>query len=216
MSGVAIFRPQSCSLYRKPDRAIVRVGRKTVLRECYMRLMSCAIAFAVAFGTVLPAGAAGIVGNAPQVIVMDRHVTGFVRSLDDVLSALRSAGFNAGATDLRGRLEQFEAPFADIHTTASLDQIVGEAGFASYSEWVRIARSVLVTENWISHPPETESVDVTIRALKGDPFLSDTQRAKLISALRETVGPRIVRPLGINIETVRPHVANIRRAFGTY
>ena len=183
-----------------------------------MRWVPGTFATAILIGLALPphAQAAGIVGAAPQVIVLDRHVVGFVRSIDDVLSALRQAGFTADAGDLRGRLAQFEAPFTDIQTLAGLDAIVGEEGFDSYSEWLRVARSVLVTENWISHPPEDNDIDVTIRSLKGDPFLSDSQRAKLISALRETTGPKVARPLGINIETVRPYVASIRRAFSTY
>ena len=126
---------------------------------------------------------------------------------------LRSRGYFIDATDVRGRLEELEAPVADLNTRAMLDNVARENGFMDYGDWLQVARSILVAERYVSDPPERGELESALAELKGDPFLSDTQKVRLIASLRRT-DRVIMRPLSPNVSVVTPYAKRIREALG--
>ena len=163
--------------------------------------------------------AAAILGVAPeaqaarQVLVLGAHVENFLSSYGSVRTTLRSRGYYMDAVDLRGRLNELEAPVADLNTLAMLDNVARENGFMDYADWLQVARSVLVAERYVSDPPERGALESALAELQGDPFLSDTQKVRLIASLRRTESA-VMRPLSPNVSVVSPYADRIRDVLG--
>lgn len=167
---------------------------------------------ALALATACTAGA-GSAQAARQVLVLGTHVENFLTSYEGVRTTLRSRGYFVDASDVRGRLEELEAPVADMATRSMLDAVARENGFMDYADWLQVARSVLVAERYVSDPPERGELESALAELKGDPFLSDTQKVRLIASLRRTEEV-VMRPLSPNVSVVKPFAARIRAIVG--
>ena len=170
-----------------------------------------AITIAVGCALTLPAASHA----ARQVLVLGAHVENFLGSYTAVRTTLRSRGYFVDATDVRGRLAELEAPIADLNTLTMLDTVARENGFMDYSDWLQVARSVLVAERFVSDPPERGELEAALAELKGDPFLSENQKVRLIASLRRSERvTAVMRPLGPNVSVVRPFVDRIRETVG--
>ena len=147
--------------------------------------------------------------------MLGAHVENFLGSYGAVRATLRSRGYYIDATDLRGRLEELEAPVADLNTLSMLDKVARDNGFMDYADWLQVARSVLVAERHVSDPPERGALESALAELKGDPFLSDTQKVRLIASLRQTQKvTAVMRPLSPNLSVVAPFAERIRETLG--
>ena len=161
------------------------------------------------------AGTATKAQAARQVLVLGTHVESFLGSYAAVRTTLRSRGYFVDAVDVRGRLAELEAPIADLNTLTMLDTVARENGFNDYGDWLEVARSVLVAERFVSDPPERGELEAALAELKGDPFLSENQKVRLIASLRRTEQmTAIMRPLGPNVSVVRPFAERIRETVG--
>ena len=177
-----------------------------------MALRKTLIALAVA-GTCLASATSA--AQARQVLVLGAHVENFLDSYGAVRTTLTSRGYFMDATDVRGRLAELEAPVADLNTLSMLDNVARENGFMDYADWLQVARSVLVAERYVSDPPERGELESALAELKGDPFLSDTQKVRLIASLRRTERvTAVMRPLGPNVSVVAPFADRIRETVG--
>ena len=174
-----------------------------------MTLRQATIAFLAATAFVL--SVPGAQAAARQVLVLGAHVENFLGSYRTVRTTLRSRGYFMDAGDVRGRLEQLEAPVADLNTLAMLDAVARENGFMDYGDWLQVARSVLVAERYVSDPPERGELESALRELKGDPFLSEGQKVQLIASLRRSEAvAAVMRPLTPNVSVVAPYASRIR------
>lgn len=176
-----------------------------------MRRTLIALALSLACSVAVP-----VSGNAAwQVLVLGTHVENFLDSYSAVSTTLRSRGYFVAAVDVRGRLEELEAPIADLNTLTMLDSVARENGFVDYGDWLQVARSVLVAERFVSDPPDRRELESALAELKGDPFLSDTQKVSLIASLKRTEQVTdVMRPLTPNVGVIAPYAARIRETVG--
>ena len=178
-----------------------------------MSLRQNLIALALAVGCTLAAPSASHAGR--QVLVLGSHVQNFLDSYGAVRSTLQMRGYFVDASDVRGRLEELEAPVPDIATRSMLDNVARDSGFMNYVDWLQVARSVLVAERFLSDPPQRGELESALAELKSDPFLSDNQKVQLIASLRRSERvTAVLRPLSPNVSVVRPFVERIREIVG--
>ena len=179
-----------------------------------MRTLLSALAATMLISTSWPAQAAAP-ADRRQVLVLQSHVENFLSSYDAVRLMLVARGYDVSARDMSGRLNELEAPADDVMTRAMLDGVVRDAGFLNYSDWLKVARSVLVAERYIADPPRASDFDQAIAELKGDPFLSDSQKIRLIDSLHRTQRvTAVLRPLTPNVDVVAPYADRIREVVG--
>lgn len=181
-----------------------------------MSVRAAALAAALAVTpAVAPMADAAAPSERRQVLVLDSHVENLLASWGAVRTMLKLRGYPVLARDMRGRLRELEAPADDIATRMMLDEVTRRGGFVDYADWLQVARSVLVAERYIAHPPRRGDFEDALAELKGDPFLSPNQKVRLIASLRRTAErTAVLRPLSPNVPVVAPYVQEIRATLG--
>lgn len=150
-----------------------------------------------------------------QVLVMESHIESFLTSYERVRATLQFRGYAVSARDMRGRLRELEAVEGDMYTRAMLDGVVRDSGFVDYTDWLAVTRSVLVAERYLADPPQAAELEQSIAELKGDPFLTNAQKVRLIASLRRTESrTAVLRPLRPNVGVVAPYADRIREVVG--
>ncbi|MEP7455143.1 hypothetical protein [Phyllobacterium sp. SB3] len=98
-----------------------------------------------------------------------------------------------------------------VESAALLDAKAREFGFASYSDWLNINNTIMVTYHWAIHPQPKQEVDKAIAEVPTRVNLSEADKVSLINDLKTGLA-RVenARPTAENLAVVERHLRSLK------
>lgn len=164
--------------------------------------------------------AAAAIVHAPDAgansrILTSRTVKQFIASYPDVkiIAERHAAGRQLQDGDAKGRLAAVIEAVSDEAVGREIEDAVRAHGFSDAGQWASIGESIArayahIKTGGVSGKAERKLKKAMAKIEKSD-FLSEKQKAKLISALREGVGSVLEPPPPENVAAVEPMIGEI-------